>query len=84
MPGRIRVGQLFPAEQTQIVKLLVEKVIVSPERSGGTTARQRHRTTGAGTAASRRRRDALGGNGMNEVRIHKTGAPDVIESSTAG
>lgn len=30
MPGRIRVGQLFPAEQTQIVKLLVEKVIVSP------------------------------------------------------
>ena len=38
--------QLFPAEQTRIVKLLVEKVIVSPNDLE-VRLRQRHRAIGA-------------------------------------
>ncbi|MEP7283044.1 MAG: hypothetical protein ABI696_13780, partial [Rubrivivax sp.] len=30
-PARRHLGQLFPAEQARIVKLLIEKVIVSPD-----------------------------------------------------
>ncbi|KRH78603.1 hypothetical protein FERRO_15940 [Ferrovum sp. JA12] len=50
------------------------------QRPGSAAARQRHRASGAGTAASRRG-PARGGIGMSEIRIQKTGEPDVIEAS---
>ena len=42
--------QLLPAEQTRIVKLLVEKVIRLSQRPRSAAARQRHRTPSAGAA----------------------------------
>ena len=66
--------QLFPAEQTRIVKLLVEKVIVSPNDLEVRVARQRHRTVGAG-AAPRAGRATSGGTGMSDIRIQKPASP---------
>src|SRR5690606_1416592 len=50
------------------------------QRPRGAVARQRHRASGAG-AASRARRADGGGAGMSDIRILKTGEPDILQTS---
>jgi hypothetical protein len=72
--------QLFPAEQTRIVKLLVEKVIVSPN-----DLEVRLRANGIERLVLELRPEPVeptsGGAGMSDIRIQKTGEPDILQTS---
>jgi hypothetical protein len=64
--------QLFPAEQTRIVRLLVEKVMIVSPSDLEVRLRQRDRAPGV-RAATGQHRSASGGQDMSDTRIHKAG-----------
>src|SRR5690606_12326251 len=79
-PARRDLGSAVPGRAEPDREIAGRESDRVAQRPRGSATRQRHRASGAG-APSRVRRAGGGGHGMSDIRIQKTGEPDILQTS---